>query len=478
MEIKFGTDGVRGVIGETYTKEVVQKISQAVSNLILKNNEKKLVVIGYDKRFMSNYFAEWCGEVLIANGIKAIMSNCAVTTPNTICQMKYIDCSYAFEITASHNPYRFNGIKVFYNKTAITTQHAKKIEEEIKNINQVKSCLIEENKKLISYQDFDKNYIQSILKLVDIKNIKKSNIKVAFDVMHGAGLNVIKKLVNKLDLEDVIILNPNDDAFFEFGSPNPLKENVQQLIKLVKQQKFDMGFAIDGDGDRITVIDNSGNVIDNNYVFASIYYYLNKYKHKKGDVVKNINTLDIINVLADKFGNKCYDVNVGFKYVVPQMKKVNALMGGENNGGMASREHIYYKDSLFCIAYILDMITTINMPYAKIIKEMKKFADNYDFKMCERFFDYNIEDRDRIINCIYIKKQIPNKLNKSIKNIDYNFDEPSDKFMKVYFVDGTWLTVRFSGNEPVLRIVVNQKETEESDNYFTPWLDMLGIKTK
>lgn len=472
QKISFGTGGFRGVIGDEFTKDNLCKICQAISNIIKDENLIKEVVIGYDNRFMSEEFAKWSAEVFLGNGIKVNLTQTSVPTPIVMYKMKEKALDYSICITASHNPYKFNGVKVFYKGADASEEVTSLIELKCNNLNNdeilTESYDTAKNCGNLELINCDMEYLNSIYQNIDIQSIKSSGLKVAFDNMYGSTLNCIKQFISDCAFKESEVLHCERDAFFGFAMPAPTPNSIYPLSSTVVNNGYDIGFAVDGDGDRLAVVDGNGKYIDNNFLMAMLYYYFLKYKNLKGDIVKNIATLDILDIIAEKFGYKCHEVNVGFKNVSSKMKETNALLGGESSGGLAMLTHIMGKDSMFAICLIIDMVCALNKPIDKILEETKEFANNYQNILYEKQYGYSKERKEEILKMLLEDKLMP-VFNKKIKNIII------EKYVKVRFIDGTWVIIRFSGTEPIIRIMAEVSPNENADDYVKPWLTLLKI---
>lgn len=449
--ISFGTSGFRATVGEDFTKESVQKIAQALSKLIKKSKVNKPIVIGYDRRFMSDFYARWVAEVFAGNKIVSKLYNRPVPTPTVMAAVKEGDLDYGITITASHNPYQHNGLKITVSggKDAdieLTTQITKMANSNMK-IKSTPYDLAVTNGLIVEYDDM-KDYIKNICKYLS-KNIKENNIKLLFNAMHGVTVEPIKLLAKKLNLKKLDIMKENTDVFFEYNVTSPDEKNVEDLKKEVVKGKYTLGIACDGDGDRIAIIDELGTYHDCNTIIALLYYYLVKYRGMEGDIVKTLPTSIILDKLATALGFKCHEVPVGFKWVSAKMKEVDALMGGECTGGLTMRNYTPTKDSMFATALVLDAIATIKKPLSAIVEEVKNCAE-YISTYWEGTFK------------LKSKKRVAKALNKVVPSFPY---KPTQIIKtdgtKYVFEDGSFVIMRFSGTEDLLRYTIEfQTEIE------------------
>ena len=456
-KVKFGTGGFRGVIGDDFNKENIQLVAQALANVILENSqEKQPIIIGFDNRFMSDYAARWFAEVLNGNGIRTLVYTHSVPTPTVMSTTRDMQNFYGVMITASHNPYYFNGIKVFTKEgydadVAFTSLLEKKINEveDVKTLNE----RIARNHGL--YEDYDNlgSYLQHIKSFID-PTVVKNKLRVLYNNMNGVGVIGLKPLAEKLHIYQFVIMNEDHDAFFGFNLPNPTKEALLgEFSETVVNQGYDLGMATDSDGDRLGIIDERGNYVSANEILAAVYWYLITVRGYKGDIVKNCATSILVDRVAKSLGYECHEVDVGFKNITAGMKEYNALIGGESSGGLTMRGYIYGKDATFSGALFLEMAIKLNKPVSRIIYELKRSV-NYDYYCSEDFITLDV-DAQKVIE--YMRNNLP-KL--SIKYEKVNIFNRNIKFL---FNDEQWLLLRLSGTEPAFRVFSEFKYKEDSD---------------
>ena len=453
-KIQFGTGGFRGVIGDDFNKQNIQYIAQALANVVIENNQQdRPIIVGYDNRFMSDFAAKWFVQVLNGNGIKCFLYVHSVPTPTVMSTTRDMCNYYGVMMTASHNPYYFNGIKVFtvggYDAdVAFTSLLEKKINEvtEVKVMNErvaKRKELLEEYHNLGSYLSHIKSFIDP--------GITKNKLRVLYNNMNGVGVIGLKPLAEKLHIHQFTIMNEDHDAFFGFNLPNPTKEALMgEFSETVVNQEYDLGMATDSDGDRLGIIDEKGNYVSANEILASIYYYLISSRGYKGDIVKNCATSVLVDLVAESLGYKCHEVDVGFKNITAGMREFNALLGGESSGGLTMRGYIYGKDATFSGALFLEMVIKSGKPVSKIIKELKQSV-GYDYNFYEDFLTLDV-DAKKVLE--YMTNNLP-KL--SIEPNDVKIFGRNIKFL---FDDRQWLLLRLSGTEPAFRLFAEFKDEE------------------
>ena len=439
--IKFGTSGFRAIIAEEFNKDNVQKIAQALAKIIQMDKSKHPVIVGYDRRFMSDRAAEWFTEVLAGNKIVTKLFPCTTPSPAIFYGVMKEGIDYGVVITASHNPYDYNGVKIVTKGGVDADKDFVARVEKIANASpKIKTLAVAEarQKGLVVEYDNTKDYFKNITKFIS-KTSKESKLKVIFNAMHGACSNYTQYIEKIFKPKVFTVVNDNEDPYFEHSLPAPEEEILENFRKQVVKGKYSVGFAVDGDGDRLAVIDEQGNFHNNNDLMAIAYYYLIKYRGFKGDVVKNCATSNILDKLAETFGFKCHETPVGFKYTSAKMKETDAILGGEMSGGMTMKNYIPSKDSFFSIAIILDAMATIKKPFSEIYNEVKE--------SCGYFSTY-INGDVKIPN----KKKMEKALKKTSPTFSYKPKSKSNKDgVKFVFEDGSWVLIRFSGTENALR---------------------------
>lgn len=449
--ITFGTNGFRARMSEEFTKENVQKITQALCNIIKKEKSTKSVVIGYDKRFMSDYFAKWTAEVFAGNKIKTLLYTNSIPTPAVYFAVKKLDLDYGIMITASHNPYMYNGYKIAVNggfdANAEFTSKLQVLANKIKKIKTLDFDLAK-NQKLIEDFDNTNEYIKNLSKFVS-KEFKGKTNKILFNAMFGVSAEPAKLFAKHFKLTNFDVINDQSDAYFNHITPCPDENNLQEFKKQVVKGRYKVGLACDADGDRLGVVDEQGNFYNNNIIMAIIYYYLAKYRNITGDIVKTQSTSTILDSLAEKFGKKCYETPVGFKWVTAKMSETDAILGGESSGGLTMKNYTPSKDSMFSIALFLDAVTTINKPISQIVEDVKKYVD-YISTYVEN--NVTVKNKKKFLNII--KKKSPNFTYKPTNII-------REDGVKYLFEGGNWVLIRFSGTENLLRYYIEfQTEIE------------------
>ncbi|MBQ1936060.1 MAG: phosphoglucomutase/phosphomannomutase family protein [Clostridia bacterium] len=454
MAIKFGTGGWRAIIGDEFIKENICLLAQAVAEDM--EPGKDAVVIGYDRRFLSDTAAIWASEVFAGNGIKVWFVDRIAPTPLVMFGVKDLETKYGMAITASHNPAAYNGIKLFTaggrDASAETTVKFEAILE--KGVT-VKSMPFEEGqeKGLIETADIYNRYIDSIIDMIDMKAIRKKQLKILLDPMFGVSRTSLQTVLMTARC-DVDIINDRHDALFGGKLPAPTENTLSDLRDRVVHEHYDLGIATDGDADRIGIIDRDGNYIKPNEILALLYYYLMKYKGQRGAVVRNIATTHLLDRIAEDFGQQCLEVPVGFKHISSGMEETDAIIGGESSGGLTIRGHIRGKDGIFASALLVEMLSTTGKSIAELLEEI--YARYGVCKMTEFDTKFSQAKKDEIHDLLFVQKKVPT-FPIGIEKISY-----ADG-MKIYFENGGWIIARFSGTEPLIRIFCEMESVEKAE---------------
>lgn len=279
-KIEFGTGGFRGVIGDDFSRDNIQLVGKAIANIVKFEKSEKPIVVGYDYRFMSDYAAKWIAEVLAYNGIKVLISKEPTPTPAVMFKTKKESYDFGIMITASHNPYYFNGIKVFQKEGMDADINlTSRIEQQIALLKNVEIIDFDEalSKGLIEYISFIDEYVENIKSFMD-QQIQGSDINILIDDLHGVGVTSLFPLIEKMSFKNIKIVNYNHDAFFGNMLPNPTKNNMEKDRKYLNDYHYDCIAGLDSDADRLGMLDELGNYVDSNEILASLYYYFIKYR--------------------------------------------------------------------------------------------------------------------------------------------------------------------------------------------------------
>ena len=469
--IKFGTGGWRAVIGDDFICTNIRKVAAGVLKLAEEQGKTdKPVVIGYDRRFLSDSAAKWVAEVLAAGGMTVWFLNRSAPTPLVMHTVKNKELYFGIEITASHNPASYNGIKLIVEEgrdaSLETTNRLEELIAETEDA--VEFCGFDkavEDGKVIYQRNLFNDFIDDILELLDVKALRERGLRVLFDTMHGSGTFPLQVIFHTARCT-IDTINLNKDAYFGGQMPAPTEQTLSALNDMVVKGGYDLGIAMDGDGDRLGIIDSNGRYINANEILCMLYYYLVKYKGWKGPVVRNLATTHMLDKIAESFGEKCYEVPVGFKYISSKIDEIDAVLGGESSGGLTVRGHINGKDSVYAASLFAEMVSVTGKSPTQIMDELE--AQFGKFVMVEDNLRFAPEAKSEIENVIMVEKKLPD-FGIEVERVNY------EDGCKVYFEDDSFVICRFSGTEPLLRIFAESSNAQKAEKYVTAWKEFLGL---
>ena len=468
--IYFGTGGWRAQIGVDFYMANIQRVAQGLANLLIADKKTdRPVVIGYDRRFLSVEAATWMAEVLAANGIHVWFMHRSVPTPLVMYLVKQHGLYRGIEITASHNPSSYNGIKVIVEEGRdAPSDVTERLEREINALEIVNALSMREaeSKGLIEYLKNPFNdFIDAVLGVIDTDAIRARGPRILFDSMHGSSTYPLTVIFNTARCT-VDQIHAEKDAYFGGMMPAPTEDTMDELRKRVVYGNYDLGIAVDGDGDRLGIIDGTGRYISANEILVLLYTYLHEYKGWKGPVVRNLSTTHLLDRVAESFGETCYEVPVGFKHISSKIDEVDAVLGGESSGGLTVRGHIHGKDSVYSSALFVEMICKTGKHPSEMIAELSQKLGTYIMK--ESNVHFSALQREALEHTIFTDCALPMFEKKPVR-VSY-LDG-----CKVYFADDSFVVCRFSGTEPLLRIFAEGHTEEQALSYIAAWKRLLEL---
>lgn len=456
--IRFGTGGWRARIGRGFTSMNVRKVIQGISTYLIKNNlDDRGIVIGYDNRFLSEDFSKMAAEVFAANNIKVHLSKSPTPTPLVTFTVLEKEAGGGIVFTASHNPPDYNGIKFETHEGLPASAEITERIQEIANatpVNMIPWVNYERAIKndYIKLDDFRNAYLDYIEKQIDIKSIRLKNPRVCFDPMYGAGTSTLQMALIGARC-DLVTIHSRVDPLFGGKSPAPSEASLTSLIQFMKENKFDLGIAVDGDADRIALVDELGNYIPANDVILLVYYYLHEIKGQKGGVVRNIATSHNIDLLCEKCGEVCLEVPVGFKHIANGVRDHNLLLGGESSGGVTVRGHIMEKDGIYTAMLIMEMLAKTSKSLSTLLSDIYRLNGK---RYYQAETDFKLTPKLKVSMDHFMASEHEKIGNNKVIKID-RLDG-----MKIYLENDSWCLLRPSGTEPLLRIVTESTEPETS----------------
>jgi len=448
--VTFGTGGWRAIIGEGFTMHNVRRLSQALANQITRQgHESRGVVIGYDRRFLSRQAAEASAEVFAGNNVATVLLTEDAPTPLITYATSLRGSAYGLAFTASHNPPEWNGLKVFHGDGSLLLDHeTRQIEIETNALtpNQVIKLELDIGLEagIVEHGDFTNQYVDAVEALIDLEAIRKAGLKVIVDPMYGVGQLTLGTVLTEARCR-VSFIHERHNPLFGGRSPAPNPEALRLLSSQMREGGYHIGLAMDGDADRIAIVDERGEYIPVNDILLLLYWYLHEVRDERGGVVRNLVTTHLLDRLAVKLGEQCYEVPVGFKHIVQAMQEHQALLGGESSGGLTIRGHILGKDGIFAAGLIVEMLARTGQKVSQLRQTV------YDLTGCLYALEESLPATPEM------RVAVPRRLR----------DMPAGRIgpypvLRVSQMDGTklylendnWASVRFSGTEPVLRLAV------------------------
>ena len=445
IKIKFGTDGWRGIIAQDFTFENVKVCAQGIaSHLVRSHDTTQGVVVGYDTRFLSDRFAQIVCDIISSNGIPVFLSHKPIPTPACSLAVKQRGASLGIMITASHNPKEWNGLKIkSADGGSASPEVISEIEARISDILIRKEKIPEEQHGVIKTIDLNTPFINQIVRVADVNKIKGEGVKVVVDTMYGSANGVLPNALKNTKISVLEINNIHNPEFPGIDQPEPVEKNLETLKKTVKDLGADVGIALDGDGDRIGIVDENGNYQSTLEVFTILTNHLLGTRGEKGGVACTITMSNMLEKICGRYGQKVFRTPVGFKYVGPVMEKNRCVLGGEESGGYAVKDHIPERDgALSALLYLQAMAMNQKKP-SDLLKDVHKITGPYTFKRVDLELNYKQTIK---LNNTLIKTKIDSLGGLKVKKIDrldgvrYDLEQDS------------WAAVRLSGTEPLARI--------------------------
>lgn len=447
-KIEFGTDGFRGIIAGDFTFENVQKISHGIIKYLRDNlPDRKSILIGYDPRFMADEFARFCADIFVAAGYDTMLSNCVCPTPVLAYAATVAKNSAgAVMFTASHNPKNYLGMKFIPNYGGPATKQITDII--VKNIEEGYTAPFCGGGKIIN-SDFREVYFSHLESLIDFNTIKKANIKFIYDGLFSASIGTFDEILNRHGINYEIVNNHYDPNFGGF-LPEPKEKFMHH-----KKNGF-LTFANDGDADRYGVIDENGQWVSPNEILAILLKYLVENKNAQGKMIKTVGVSALVDVVSQKLNIETETTPVGFKWLSEKMRECPAILAGEDSGGLSTGSHIPEKDGIYANLLILEMISTLQKPLCALRSELLEFAGVNFY--CDRV-DVKLEDKEQMYSLQQKFLQM--------------FDIAGMQIYDVLKIDGakfylgeeklSWILMRPSGTEPLLRFYIESDSTETLD---------------
>jgi len=452
MSIKFGTDGWRAIIAEEFTFANVERVSQATADYWAANpiaGTEKKVIVGYDRRFLSDEFGQRAAEVLAGNGFEVVLTPEPTPTPSVSFAVKQQRAIGGVMITASHNPPMFNGFKLKSDYGGSSEPSTCQAVESFVDRNSVKSTTLAEarNDNRITIQDVRPAHFAALKKLVDFKLIAKSKLRFAHDALFGVGAGCFEQLLAGTTC-NVTTLNAKHDVLFGGINPEPIEKNYAKSAAFLKKHPHDICLVTDGDADRVGGMDGRGKYLSTHQLICLLLRHFVVNRKGRGRVVKALTTSSMVDKMCAKYGLELTETGVGFKYIAAEMLKGGVLLGAEESGGIGFPGHIPERDGIAAGMMLLEMLATERVSVNKLIAGLEKEFGPHRYGRIDTHFP--LEKRGALME--FLKTKPPEKLLRSPLSNMKTYDG-----VKFIAQDTSWLMLRGSGTEPILRIYAESK---------------------
>jgi phosphoglucomutase len=456
-KIKFGTSGWRGIIADDFTFSRVRTVTQAIADhLTAQGLKDKGVIVGYDTRFLSERFAAESVRVFTANGIRVYFSNRDVPTPAVAFEIIRRKAAGGINFTASHNPPEYNGLKfsAAWGGPALpeTTQDIEVRANALIDKNTIKTMSLAEarQKGMVEDVDLRKAYLDDLKKKIDFDPIKKGKLKIVVDLLYGTGRDYLDSTLRDAGCA-VTIVHGQRDPLFGGRSPEPSEENLAELSETMKKGRFDIGLAVDGDADRFGIMDQDGTYINPNQVLALLLDYLCRTRGWKGGAARSFATSHLIDAVAKKHSIEVYETSVGFKFIGDLLVQGKIIFGGEESAGMTIKDHVPEKDGILACLLVAEMVANER----KSIKELMKRL----YKEVGTILNERVNIRITEANSAAVHARLSQPLSE-FGGLRVKGKKTTADGTKYMLEDDSWVLMRASGTEPVVRIYVESSSEE------------------
>jgi len=465
-EISFGTGGWRAKIGEGFTLHNVRRLSQAIANEVTRGGREKMgVVIGGDRRFLSVESVSAAAEVFAGNNIPVSVLVEDVPTPLVTFAAPHLGCAYGLVFTASHNPPQWNGLKVFRADGSLPLgEETDRYQTEANGLTQADVVSLDYGiglrSGLIREMDLTNAYVEAVEALLDIGVIRAADrLRVIIDPMYGTSQLTLGMILSDARVRAEFI-HERHNPLFGGHSPAPDPEALTTLIDIVSKGGYDLGMATDGDSDRIGILDETGRYVSTNELLVLVYWYLHEVRGEKGGIVRNLATTHLLDRLAAHFGEESLEVPVGFKHITAGMEKIGAVLGGESSGGLTIRGWILGKDGIFACALVCEMLAVTGKKLTELLEDV--------FAITGRLTQIETGVPATPAMKVEVPRRMAAAAPSEITGVSVARIDTYDG-IKILLTDGSWVLLRFSGTEPILRMVA-EAETKERAQALIEWV--------
>lgn len=468
--IRFGTDGWRGVIAEDFTFANVRRCAQGFARYLQDRGHRDAwVVVGYDRRFHSENFAAAVAEVLAGNGLRVLLTQAATPTPVISYAVVDRGAVAAVNITASHNPPTDNGFKVRdRHGGALAPQELQAVEARIppdeKQVQRLPLRQAQDQGRVVVF-DPRPAYVERIRQLVDLERLKAAGLRLLVEPMWGNAAGWFPALLDGGVTQVEEIHNQRNPIFPEMKRPEPIPPNINVALRETVRRGADALIITDGDADRVGLGDEHGHFVNQLRVYALLAYYFLAVRGERGPIVKTVSTTYLLHRLGQRFGVPVYETGVGFKYVAPKMLETNALLGGEESGGYAFGFHIPERDGILAGLFLLDMMVRLERKPSELVELLFREVGPTFYHRVDIPFQGPREPIEARVRQARPPELVGLRVVR-LNTIDgYKFE----------LEDGSWLLIRFSGTEPLLRIYAETTEEARLEPLIQAGLELAGL---
>jgi len=444
--IKFGTDGWRAVIGEDFTFTNVERVAQATAEYWKRHpvpGAQKRVVVGYDRRFLSDQFAERVAEIMLGNGFGVSLTSVPTPTPAVSFAVKAQRATGGVMITASHNPPIFNGFKLKAHFGGSAEPEMCKAIEALIDSSPVQSKPFQAGDGVTAERvDVRTDHFTAIKALVDFRLVAKSKLKFAHEPLYGVGAGCFEQLLAGTSCR-VTTLHANHDPFFGGINPEPIAKNYGPTAKFLKKHPHDICLVTDGDADRVGGMDGRGKALSTHQLICLLLHHYVVNRRARGRVIKALTTTSMVDKMCAEHGLELVETGVGFKYIAAEMLKGDYVLGAEESGGIGFPGHIPERDGILAGLMLLELLATEKQSINKLLAGLEKKYGPHRYARIDTHFP--LEKRAALME--FCRKNPPAKLLRSPLADVKSYDG-----VKFIARDGSWLMLRGSGTEPILRI--------------------------
>ena len=451
-KIAFGTDGWRAVMAREFTFDNVALVAQAIADYVISTGKQaKGVIVGYDARFLSEQFSQLVADVLLANGIPAYLPDRDTPTPVIVYAIKARDLAGAVMLTASHNPPEYNGIKFIpdYLHPALP---------EITDAITARIAALQADPSQVKYEGGGKHivinpkreYFDHLATVIDLKAIGDAKLTICVDPLYATGRGYLSEILEEAGAT-VYTLHNERNPLFGGSLPEPNEKNLQPLAAFVREKGAALGLSMDGDADRFGLLDGTGAYITSNQVIALTVYHWARTRYATGSVARSVATSGMIDAVAKHFGMSVTETPVGFKWVGNAMRTTDAIVGGEESGGLSVKGHIPEKDGILADLVITEMVAKTGKSPLELLAEIREIIGDY----ITTRVDVRLPDVSKMALMARLRDMTPDTLAGQKVVSSTKIDG-----VKMVREDGSWLLIRPSGTEPLVRCYIEARSEQ------------------